>query len=532
LEGRTVARACALLFPALLLPVMLFVSPDYGATWDEELQQRRGENIAAYYTGRVHELDVSEDGSHFYGAPFDVLAVVLQRIVTADTYVVRHLLNAGVGWLGIALCGLLAARLFGPATALLAMVLLASTPRYFGHSMNNPKDIPFAAAATLVLYLLCRLPVRPPFFTYRTAVAMAVSLGLALNIRPGALLFLVYLGVLLLYRLQQQRLIQVRPLVDTAAWVGAITLGCLIIGSVFWPWALERPLYGPIVGLAQLSKFGWTSYMLFDGRDVFALETPWDYVPRWALVTLPIGLLLGLVLSLRLLRRSSEHQGAGTALWAVVLFPVVYIIGMHATMYDGIRHLLFIFPPVAVLAAAGWVSVLQRPSVIVRSLAAAALAVGIVRPIVFMVREHPNQVVYFNELAGGPAGAYGRYEMDYWGNCLLQAVKLVDAMTPTVAHPVVSGRPLHIVRADAARYPRIAVTEADAGLHALELVLSRGSRAEVTQLAARRDALARVTTRDGALLCTVLPGPAYPAVRHPSSPSSGAEAAPGPLAGF
>ena len=36
------ARAAALLFPILLLPVMLLVSPDYGATWDEELQQRRG----------------------------------------------------------------------------------------------------------------------------------------------------------------------------------------------------------------------------------------------------------------------------------------------------------------------------------------------------------------------------------------------------------------------------------------------------------------------------------------------------------
>jgi hypothetical protein len=201
-------------------------------------------------------------------------------------------------------------------------------------------------------------------------------------------------------------------------------------------------------------------------------------------------------------------------------------------MYDGIRHLLFIFPPIAVLAAAGWMSVLRRRSVVVRSLAAAALAVGIVRPIVFMVREHPNQVVYFNELTGGPAGAYGRYEMDYWGNCLLQAVKLVDAMTPTAVQPVVSGRPLHIVQADAARYPRIAVTEAHAGLHAFELVLSRGSRAEVTQLAARQDALARVTTRDGALLCTVLPGPASPAVRHPPSPSSGADTAPGPVAGF
>jgi hypothetical protein len=88
------------------------------------------------------------------------------------------------------------------------------------------------------------------------------------------------------------------------------------------------------------------------------------------------------------------------------------------------------------------------------------------------------------------------------------------------------------------------VTEPEAGLHAFELVLSRGSRAEVTQLALRPDAVAHVTTRDGALLCTVLPGPAYRrqaaapvgqpamAARSPSARSSGVEAPPGAIAGF
>jgi hypothetical protein len=235
-------------------------------------------------------------------------------------------------------------------------------------------------------------------------------------------------------------------------------------------------------------------------------------------------MLVGLVLSLRLLRPSDAHHGVAVALWAVVLFPVAYIIGVRATMYDGIRHLLFIFPPIAVLAAAGWISALQRGSVITRVLVTAALLVGIARPALFIIQEHPNQVVYFNELAGGPAGAYGRYEMDYWGNCLLQAVQVVDAMTPKAVRPIVSGRPLHIVRADAKRYPRIAVTEREAGVHAYDLVLSRGSRAEVIALAARPDALARITTRDGALLCTVLPGPTY-GRQAPAPPGTRATAA-------
>src|SRR4051812_14567152 len=173
------------LFPIVLLPVMLAVSPGYGATWDEELQQQRGEKIVAYYTGRVGDLKFPEDGAHLYGAPFDVLAVAVQHVVPGGTYVLRHALNASIGWLGIVFCGLIAHRLFGTETALLSMVLLASMPRYFGHSMNNPKDIPFATLSAAILYVLCRLPSRYPFFTGRSAAGLALVVGLALNVRPG-----------------------------------------------------------------------------------------------------------------------------------------------------------------------------------------------------------------------------------------------------------------------------------------------------------------------------------------------------------
>ena len=38
-----------------------------------------------------------------------------------------------------------------------------------------------------------------------------------------------------------------------------------------------------------------------------------------------------------------------------------------------------------------------------------------------MIRNHPNETVYFNPLAGGVRGAQSQYETDYWGNCLRQA---------------------------------------------------------------------------------------------------------------
>jgi hypothetical protein len=506
--SRLIAKA-ALLFPILLLPVMLAVSGDYGATFDEDLQQYRGEKITRYYAGRVADLEFPEDGSHLYGAPFDVLAVGLQRIVPADKYVVRHALNAFVGWLGIVFCGLVAHRLFGSGTALLSMILLASMPRYFGHSMNNPKDIPFATLSAAVLYALCCLPARYPFFTWRSASALALATGLALNVRPGALLFLVYAAALLGFRLQDEKGFARGPALITAAWLGGITLVTLCLGSVFWPWALERPVIGPILGLRQVSRFGWIGHVLFNGRDLDALQPVWDYVPRWMLVTTPLVTLAGLVLALLLLRKRSGQQEKAIALWATVLFPIIYIIGVRAILYDEIRHLLFIQPPIAVLAAAGWMWALRSPHAAARRLAALLLVAGLIPPIVFEHREHPNQVVYFNELVGGPAGAYGRYEMDYWGNCVLQAVAKIDGLTS--AHqerPRIAGWPPHLLRIDAMRYPRLDVVDRQGGTHQLDVVLSRASRVSVLSLAARQDMVARVTTTDGALLCAVLPGPA------------------------
>ena len=35
---------------------------------------------------------------------------------------------------------------------------------------------------------------------------------------------------------------------------GGITLVTLCVGSIFWPWALDRPVIGPILGLRRHQK--------------------------------------------------------------------------------------------------------------------------------------------------------------------------------------------------------------------------------------------------------------------------------------
>ena len=106
-----------------LLPLMIWASADYGATWDELPRQAYGERIWRYYEGRL-QLDrfrADGSGSHLYGGLFEVVAIALQRQLDADPYRLRHGLNACVGWLGIVFCGVL----FMAAIQLFALGVIA-----------------------------------------------------------------------------------------------------------------------------------------------------------------------------------------------------------------------------------------------------------------------------------------------------------------------------------------------------------------------------------------------------------------------
>ncbi len=49
----------------------------------------------------------------------------------------------------------------------------------------------------------------------------------------------------------------------------------------------------------------------------------------------------------------------------------------------------------------------------------------------FMIRNHPHQNVYFNELVGGVNGADGKFDMDYWGLSYKQLYeKLLKQVNP------------------------------------------------------------------------------------------------------
>jgi hypothetical protein len=511
-QRATVARWTFALVAAVLLPMMIVASEDFGATWDEKSRHRYGENILEYFQGLRTRESFDVDGGSPYGGLFDVLCAAVERWVPIERYTLRHGLNAAFGWIGVLCSGLLAARLFGTWAGVIAMILLASSPRYFGDSMNNPKDLPFAALTVAALYQFTRLSASWPYFSWGTAARVALVLGLALNIRAGALLYLGYFGLLvagaMLVEALSTRRVMWSRVVSTVARVGAVALVTMLVGTIFWPWAQGAPLVRPVQALIGFANFDWGGNVVFRGRNFDATSLPWQYAPEWFLISTPPVVLVGAAASLALLARRDWRLPVAL-LWGAAALPVAMVIARRSTLYDGIRHLLFVVPLLVVLAAAAWAHALQQPRRWLRIAGAAGLTAGVVNVMAFNVRAHPNQIVYFNELVGGPRGAMGRYDLDYWGNCLLQAVDWTAAAARTARRPVtVSGNPWPLVQLDVERVKELYFIPPHRS-YEIDIRLNRGSSEGVLDLAARDDALYRVETPDGAVLCAVLRGPLF-----------------------
>ena len=187
--------AAALLFAALVVLVGLTFG-DYAISNDEEVQQRYGELIVAYYrSGFVDQAVFHFRDLYLYGGLFDIAAVGLEKLIPLDTYAVRHILSALTGIGGLAAVWATARTIAGPRAGLLAAAMLAVCGTWYGTMFNHTKDIPFAAAMMAATYFLVRIGRELPRPRWRLVALFGVCCGAALGIRVLGVFLLAYAGL-------------------------------------------------------------------------------------------------------------------------------------------------------------------------------------------------------------------------------------------------------------------------------------------------------------------------------------------------
>jgi glycosyltransferase involved in cell wall biosynthesis len=134
--------------------IMTSLSFQFGITGDERVQKEYGEKVLNFFTSFGKDKAVlSFKNLYLYGGFFDVICAAANRYIgILDPYDMRHLINSIFGFVMMLFAALIAKRLGNWRSAFIALVLLAISPQLFGQSMNNPKDIPFAAAYVFSIY--------------------------------------------------------------------------------------------------------------------------------------------------------------------------------------------------------------------------------------------------------------------------------------------------------------------------------------------------------------------------------------------
>jgi 4-amino-4-deoxy-L-arabinose transferase-like glycosyltransferase len=301
-------------------------------------------------------------------------------------------------------------RHVGRVEAALAVILLANLPVFLAHSGLATTDAPFAATFAAAFFSFLLWLERP---SPLRGSLLGVTAALALCTKLSALLFLpVACIAIVLYRW----------VCDGRSWRPT---------ELFWPW------HRPIVPLAAAFVAIWAIYgchadplygikSLADGvRELAAFAESgepsfflgevnahgsWAFFPVLLLVKSPIPFLLATAIGAAVLirRERRDWQRMAPLLGAVAIIASV----MPSTINIGLRHILPVFPLLAVVAGVGLARLLKAPPAPQRIAVAGLLLLWQIGE---TAAAAPDYLPYFNQLAlGAPQRIVVGSDLD-WG---------------------------------------------------------------------------------------------------------------------
>lgn len=427
-------------FEKILVPVLFCIylltgislHSDYGVSWDEPISRTNGMVNLKYVeskfspgmltdeTKNMPDLDSWQDRD--YGVAFELpLAALEQAFHTSEEniYPFRHLLIFLFSSLGVLGVYKAARFVYGDyRLGLLAALMIVLSPRIFAESFYNSKDIVFMAATSVAVYTLTRLITTPRF---ALAIFHGAISAFAIDVRIMGVVIVGVTVAILVGRAVKKEI----SLAHTATCALIYLASTILLVIALFPFLWNDPIGHFREAFANMARFRWNGWVLYMGTAYRASGLPWHYVPVWILITTPLAfcalMAMGLIHCVRVLGRNglslwaSKVQMAELSYVSLLLVPLLAILTVHAVVYDGWRHLYFIYPAFVLVAVGGFVALMRRAKH-ARLLQLAVLGImGITfcGNLYWMVRSHPLQNVYFNVLAG--RHWKDNFDLDYWG---------------------------------------------------------------------------------------------------------------------
>ena len=407
----------------------IIVYKDYGMGWDERWQRAPALLSWDYiFSGKMDLFTTDSDG---HGAGFELLLLMFEKWMkftdTRDIYMMRHIVTHVVFLLSSFAGYVLVYRLFRDKwIASLGFLMFTFAPRLYAHSYFNSKDIPFMC---MVLAGLAFAQIAFDKKKWWWFLLAGVAFGYGTGIRIMGILYGLLMGLLLLTDLIMELKEKEKP-VKTIIQMAVFSAAFCLVLYLSWPYLYRNPIAKFKESFTAMAHFKFLGSVLFQGQFIPAPDLPWTYFPTWFIITTPVlwlmagftGLLWVITDFARKPKAYLKNGAERNILFYVLCFmgPIIAVIGMRSVIYDGWRHLYFVYPPFVLLGlyAINRLYVTKLKMVIVGTCGLQLLLIAN-----FMALNHPHEQVYFNSLVKQDAEYLrANYEMEYWGCSFKQAL--------------------------------------------------------------------------------------------------------------
>ena len=356
---------------ALTLFAMPMMSKNAGNSGDEDgFQIPHGKNVMNYFkTNGEDTTCMTFSNLKYYGSSPDVIMQYWNSFFEVENISkTRHIFNALYGWIALLFAGLVACLIGGWRAGVFTVLLLFLSPRFLGHSFNNPKDIPFAAGVMAATYFMVLFFKQFPKVKISTSIFLTLFIAFSISVRIGGVLLYAYFGLFGLvyliidywqnnskFKIQNLRFKILRLLIYGLG----ITCISYFFGLLLWPYARLAPIKHPLEAFSEMSAFAIGIRQLFEGSLQWSDMLPWYYTPKFILMTIPMAVIIGLLSFFVFLWKDKKNYFNYFIIFFVFFFPIFWIVYTNANVYGGWRHSLFAYPPMVVATGLGFNLVIE-----------------------------------------------------------------------------------------------------------------------------------------------------------------------------
>ena len=427
----------------------LLIYKDYGISWDEMFQRSGGVvnlkyiyeylDLQSFLSIFFNNVPVSPEGveslddwksekhlQRFYGISFDLPAVIIEYLIYGHTedeqkiYQLRHLLTFLVFFLGVCALKNQVVRLFkSQINGIIAVIFLILSPRFFAEGFYNCKDIVFMSVVSIGMLLLLKIIEKP---SIKNIILYALITAIAVNVRILGIFFFP-LTFFVIFFLWLCNIHKVKELIKIIVLYLSISISLIFL---FFPYLWDSPIQNFIEALGAMSSFpaDIDFKQLYMGKNISLYNLPWHFLPVWMIVTTPpfiiilffFGTLLIFIKSIKkFLKKYSSKEIFLISNLLIVFMPVLTIIFLNSVVYNGWRHVYFVYPSLIIISVYGWNVLFKYLKLYKIGLYLSLLFffIFILNQVIWIVKAHPLQNNYFNFVIG--KNWKNKFDLDYWG---------------------------------------------------------------------------------------------------------------------